>query len=162
MECVQCVCLWLRGGVGDVGCEWLRGFGLGFTNTVGTGGVCDVCLGCLVQGLCAWCYVFIICVSADICTSWVHPVFNPVVPYRYLLSTVNPYFLGYCGRTWISLHIARFYEEQCHVRLAQKNRQEGVDTICTADCQTTVTAPPHVDCVSWSRCIVLVSSIRYS
>ena len=29
---------WVEGG------EWMRGFGLGFTNPVGTGGVLDVCL----------------------------------------------------------------------------------------------------------------------
>ena len=26
--------------------EWLRGLVLGFNNSVGTGGVCDLCLGC--------------------------------------------------------------------------------------------------------------------
>ena len=36
------------GGVGGEGGEWMRGFGLGFTNHVVTGGVLDVCLclGC--------------------------------------------------------------------------------------------------------------------
>ena len=28
------------------GGEWVRGFGLGFPNPVGTGGLLDVCLGC--------------------------------------------------------------------------------------------------------------------
>ena len=43
------MCMYLaRGGVGGDGGEWIRGFGLGFTNHVGTGGVLDVCLylGC--------------------------------------------------------------------------------------------------------------------
>ena len=37
-----------RGGVGGEGGEWMREFGLGFTNPVGTGGVLDTCLcfGC--------------------------------------------------------------------------------------------------------------------
>ena len=47
-------------------------------------------------------------------------VFNPVAPYRYLLATVylsvtdivNPDLFA-CCRTWTSLNIARFYEEQC-------------------------------------------------
>ena len=48
-------------------------------------------------------------------------MFNPVAPYRYLLSNLylsvediaNP-DLFVCGsRTWISLDIARFYEEHC-------------------------------------------------
>ena len=59
-----------RGGVGREVGEWMRGFGLGFTNPVGTGGVLDVCFGCgdvggewvdgLDQGL-EGCYV---------CVSW--------------------------------------------------------------------------------------------
>ena len=36
-------------GVGGEGGEWLRGFGLGFTNPVGTGGVLGMCL-CFVYG----------------------------------------------------------------------------------------------------------------
>ena len=58
----MCMCL-ARGGVG---CEWIRGLGLGFTNHVATGGVLDVymCLNCggvcrewvggLDQGLEGW------------------------------------------------------------------------------------------------------------
>ena len=59
--------------------------------------------------------------SADTSASYVHIVFNPVASYRYLLPNIylsvadiaNPDFLGCCCRTWISLDIARFYEEQC-------------------------------------------------
>ena len=58
------------GGVGGVG---VIGFGFGFTNPVGTGGVC-LCLGCAVMfgavagwlgpasGRVGWCYV---CVSYE-------------------------------------------------------------------------------------------------
>ena len=37
-----------RGGVGGEGVEWMRGFGLGFTNPVGAGGLLAACLcfGC--------------------------------------------------------------------------------------------------------------------
>ena len=42
-----CMCL-ARGSVGGERSEWIRGFGLGFTNPVETGGGLDVCLclGC--------------------------------------------------------------------------------------------------------------------
>ena len=62
-------------GSGRHGGEWMRGLGLGFTNSAGTWGVLDVCLclGCcgvggvggLVQGLegLGWCYV---CVSCEL------------------------------------------------------------------------------------------------
>ena len=42
--CGLCMCL-ARGGVGGEGGEWMREFGLGFTNPVGTGGVLGMCLG---------------------------------------------------------------------------------------------------------------------
>ena len=47
MECVRCVCVWLRASWVERG-EWMRGLGLGCTNPVGTGEVLDVCLcfGC--------------------------------------------------------------------------------------------------------------------
>ena len=78
--CDMCMCL-ARGGVGGEGGEWMRELGLGFTNPVGTGGVLDMCLcfGCGVLCICVLCL-------ADTCTSEVHPVFNPVAPYGYLLS----------------------------------------------------------------------------
>ena len=48
-------------------------------------------------------------------------MFNPVAPYRYLLPNLylsvadiaNPYLFVCGSRTWISLDIARFYEEHC-------------------------------------------------
>ena len=60
---------------------------------------------------------------ADTCTSEVHPVFNPVAPYGYLLSDMylfmaditNPdciLFINYNCRTWIGLDIPHFCEQQ--------------------------------------------------
>ena len=48
-------------------------------------------------------------------------MFNPVAPYRYLLPNwylsvadiVNPDVFVCGSRTWISLDIAHFYEEDC-------------------------------------------------
>ena len=84
----------------------MRLLGLGFTNSVGTWGVLDVCLGCGgVDGVCeewvcdqdleGW-VVLCLCESgflvsmagpsicilcwADTCAFLVHPVFNPVAP----------------------------------------------------------------------------------
>ena len=65
-------------------------------------------------GICVLCL-------ADTCTSEVHPVFNPVAPYGYLLSDMylfmaditNPDFLVLSCRTWIGLDITRFCEQQC-------------------------------------------------
>ena len=59
-------------------------------------------------GICVLCL-------ADTCTSEVHPVFNPVAPYGYLLSDMylfmaditNPDLL-----TWIGLDVTRFCEHQ--------------------------------------------------
>ena len=47
--CDMCMCL-ARGGVGGVGGEWVTGLGLGFTNSGGTWGKCDMCLFWL------WCW----------------------------------------------------------------------------------------------------------
>ena len=45
--CEMCMCL-ARSVMGGEGGQWMIGLGLGFTNSVGTGGVLDVylCLGC--------------------------------------------------------------------------------------------------------------------
>ena len=109
----MCMCL-ARGTVGGEGGKWMRGLNFGFTNPLGTGGVLDVCLcfGCggvggvggsgfgqgsgewVVLCLCKLC-ALTFCVDegpgtcvlclADTCASEVHPVFNPVAPYGYLL-----------------------------------------------------------------------------
>ena len=74
--------------------------------------------------------------------SYVHPVFNPVAPYRYLLPNLylsvadiaNPDLFACGSRTWISLDIAQ------RVRMAGLPKTVigppllgagGVDTICT-------------------------------
>ena len=68
---MECFCDWLGAGG-----KWMRGLGLGFTNPVGTGGVCDVCLcmgfGCvggvgLDPGLEGWCYVWVCCEFGRLC-----------------------------------------------------------------------------------------------
>ena len=64
-------------------------------------------------GICELC-------SADTCASEVHPVFNPVAPYGYLLPNMylfiaditNPDSFVCCCLTWISLDITRICEEQ--------------------------------------------------
>ena len=86
-------------------------------------------------------------------------MFNPVAPYRYLLPNLYLYVadithpdLFVCGsRPWISLDIARFYEEQ---RLAQKNGNRATNAgggrgrhNLHRVCQTAVTALPRVGCV---------------
>ena len=174
-----------RGGVDGEGGERMRELGLGFTNPVGTGGVLDMCLcfGCgggewvggLVQGGVGWCYV---CVSldsrcrwqvscvlclADTCTSEVHPVFNPVAPYGYLLSDMylfmaditNPDFLVLSCRTWIGLDITCFCEQQ---PAWPKNGKSGPHcwgrgglTQFAQRLESAVTAPPLVGCVVWSH-----------
>ena len=50
--CDMCMCL-ARGSVGGEGGEWMREWGLGFTNPVGTGGVLD--RGSVGQGECWTC-----------------------------------------------------------------------------------------------------------
>ena len=65
-------------------------------------GWCYVCVGVSLDSLCIWAGpgICVLCL-ADTCTSEVHPVFNPVAPYGYLLSDMylfmaditNPEFL---------------------------------------------------------------------
>ena len=109
---------------------------------------------------------------ADTCTSEVHPVFNPVAPYRYLLPNLylyvadiaNPDLLACGSRTWISLDIARFYEEHFQPssgsawpafpkhanRVPIDGGGRGRHNLHKV-CQTAVTAPPRVCCVVWSH-----------
>ena len=105
---------------------------------------------------------------ADTCTSEVHPVFNPVAPYGYLLSdmyllmadTTNPDFLVESCRTWIGLDITRFCEQQRQPSsgsACQKNGKSGPhcwgrggSTQFAQQFEFAVTAPPLVGCVVWS------------
>ena len=48
---VTCVCVLLGSGWEELGCEWVRGFGLGFTNSGGTCGKWDMCVFWL-----PWCW----------------------------------------------------------------------------------------------------------
>ena len=82
-----------------------------------------------------------------------------VAPYRYVLPNIylsvtdiaNSDLLRCCCRSWISLDIVRFYEEQCQpssgsawqacpktVNRASLLGEGGVDRICTAACQTII------------------------
>ena len=100
-----------------------------------------------------------------------HPVFNPVATYRYLLSTMYLFMvdiansdLFLCGcRTWICLDIAHFYEEQVQPftgsawpactengKLGPHCWGRDVSTLLVRQFLTAVTAPPVVGCVVWS------------
>ena len=80
-------------------------------------------------------------------------------PYRYLFPNMylyeadnaNPDFIGCCCRTWLSLAITRSYEE-IFQPFSGSAGAVGVDTICTADCQTVVRAPSRVGNVVWNPC----------
>ena len=115
-------------------------------------------------GICVLCL-------ADTCTSEVHPVFNPVAPYGYLLSDMylfmaditNPDFLVLSCRTWIGLDITRFCEQQRQPSSGSawptcpKNGKSGPhcwgrggSTQFAQQLEFAVTAPPLVGCVVWS------------
>ena len=76
------------------------------------------------------------------CTSEVHPVFNPVAPYGYLLPNMylfiavitNPDSFVRCCRTWMSLDITRFCENQRQPSSGSQLGAGRFDTICTAVC----------------------------
>ena len=82
--------------------------------------------------------ICILCL-ADTCVSSVHPVFNPVSPYGYLLSNVYLFMadienpdLFVCGcRTWIFstspalMRSSASHPEGPHGRLAQNNGKSG-------------------------------------
>ena len=105
---------------------------------------------------------------ADTCATEVHPVFNPVAPSGYLLSNMylfiaditNPDSFDSCCRTWISLDITRFCEEQRQPSSGSawpacpKNGKSGShcwgregSTQFAQHFVTDVTAPPFVGCV---------------
>ena len=108
-----------------------------------------------------------------------HPVFNPITPYRYLLPNLylsvidiaNPDLFPCGSRTWISLDIDRFCEEHCQssggsawpactnnsnrVPIAGGGRgRHNLHRVC----QTAVTALPCVGCVVWSHVDVVTTS----
>ena len=106
-------------------------------------------------------------------------MFNPVVPYRYLLPTlylfmadiVNPDLFVCSCRTWICLDITRFMRSSDshpagpNVRLAKENGK-SVPHFCVREVSTqyvqqivaAVTAPPLVGRVVWSHrlCLLLL------
>ena len=121
-------------------------------------------------GICVLCL-------ADTCTSEVHPVFNPVAPYGYLLSDMylfmaditNPDFLVLSCRTWIGLDITRFCEQQRQPSSGSawpacpKNGKSGPhcwgrggSTQFAQQLEFAVTAPPLVGCVVWSLYIFIL------
>ena len=81
------------------------------------------------------------------------PMFNPVEPYRCLLTTVylsvsdiaNPDLFA-CGcRTWISLYITCFHKKR---EIGSPLLGAGVTSTI---CQKVETAPSLVSCVVWSK-----------
>ena len=107
-------------------------------------------------GICVLCL-------ADTCISEVHPVFNPVAPYGYLLSDM--YFFGRYHKSrlvCIGLDITRFCEQQRqpYSGFAWPACPKTVNWAPIAGggrgrhnlhgvCQTAVTASPRVGCVAW-------------
>ena len=97
-------------------------------------------------------------------------MFDPVAPYRGLLPNLymsvadiaNPDLFACGSRTWISLDIARFYEEHCqpssgsawparpksvirHPLLGRRRGRHNLHRVC----QSTVSATPCVGSVVW-------------
>ena len=95
-----------------------------------------------------------------------HPSFNPVAPYRYLLPNfymsvadiANPDLSTYGSRTWISLDIAHFMRRIVSGSAwpafpktligAPLLGARGVETICTGFARPPETAPRRVGCVA--------------
>ena len=83
--------------------------------------------------------------------------------YLSVADIANPYCIGCCCRTWISLDIAHFYEDQ--YQLSKGFARPAcpfaggmrVDPICATDCQPAVTAPPRVGCVVWRPSIAITA-----
>ena len=111
---------------------------------------------------------------ADTCTSEVHPVFNPVAPYGYLLSDMylfmaditNPDFLGLVSTSPAFVSNSASHPAGPHGRHAQKNGKSGPhywgrggSTQFAQQLDSAVTAPPLVGCVVWSNTISSVSSL---
>ena len=109
-------------------------------------------------------------------------MFNPAAPYRYMLPNLylsvadiaNPDLLACGSWTWISLDIARFYEEHCppssgstwpaclkignRVTIAGGGRgRHNLHMVC----RTSVTAPPRVGCVVWRHILIFTTAFRH-
>ena len=118
-------------------------------------------------GICVLCL-------ADTCTSEVHPVFNPVAPYGYLLSDMylfmaditNPgsFLFKVVGPGLVSTSPAfvssqrRPHPAGPHGRPCPKNGKSGPhcwgrggSTQFAQQLETTVAAPPLVGCVVWNH-----------
>ena len=102
-------------------------------------------------GICVLCLV-------DTCASEVHPVFNPVAPYGYLLSDMylfmaditNPDSFFKSCRTRIGLDITRFCEQQRQPSSGSAWLQIAQQLV------SAVTAPPLVGCVVLSLEVLLL------
>ena len=116
------------------------------------------------------------------CTSEVHPVFNPVAPYGYLLSDMLFVYGRYhksrlsCLKLsdldWSRHHPLLWSSSASHPagphgRHAQKtvNRvpiagARECSTQFAQQLETTVTAPPLVGCVVWSLLQIVISSFQ--
>ena len=126
-------------------------------------------------GICVLCL-------ADTCTSEVHPVFNPVAPYGYLLPNVylfmadiaNPDLFVCVCRTWICLDITRFYDEQRQPSngsawpACPKNGKSGShccgregSTQFAQQFVTAVTAQTLVGCVVWNHITITSTHTKY-
>ena len=113
-------------------------------------------------GICVLCL-------ADNCTSDVHPVFNPVAPYGYLLSDM--YFLWQISQIqtflfkvgWVSTSPAFVRNSAIHPagplgRHAQKTVNRGGSTQFAQQLESAVRAPPLVYVV-WSQLNPVVLSV---
>ena len=80
---------------------------------------------------------------ADTCASYVHPVFNPVTPYRYLLPSVylfmadisNPYLFCVVADLDLSQHHSASHPAGPNGQIAPLLGAGDFDTICTAVCK---------------------------
>ena len=116
-------------------------------------------------GICVLCL-------ADTCTSEVHPVFNPVAPYGYLLSVciclwqisqIQTFLFGVVGPGLVStsptfVSNSANHPAGPHGRHAQKNGKSGPhcwgrggSAQFAQQFEFAVTAPPLVGCVVWSH-----------
>ena len=100
--------------------------------------------------------IWVLCL-VDTCASDVHPVFNPVAPYGYMLPNMylfitdvaNPDSFVLCCRTWIFLDITHFSGDSAnhpsgpHGRLAQNTACIRCDS--STACRLCRLEPPTVN-----------------